>query len=262
MSNNVGSGPTLTDSLDLGLPAFTSAAASFVLYALGTVALVDNAYDALKGVGKGLNLLAQGKIKLPELPDKDKMPLGLGTGQVSGTVTAGLTRLLSVDTERDCQCEAASFFVAYSLGLPCFAFRPNSLEAVVMIFESIRGNESDAKISNIDPLLSSPGILKILIWLMAPVAAESMKHPQLISSDPREAAGLLKRLEKTCADRDIDLYSIMPLIEDDQELVLRWAYQEAESMLLRNRKVCDELVERLAGGAATVGDCVAVMEGW
>jgi hypothetical protein len=35
---------------------------------------------------------------------------------------------MNVDTERECECEAAAFFAAYSLGLPCFAFRPNALE--------------------------------------------------------------------------------------------------------------------------------------
>jgi hypothetical protein len=38
---------------------------------------------------------------------------------------------------------------------------------------------------NLDNLVSDVGLLKVLIWLMAPVAMEISKHPQLISSDPR-----------------------------------------------------------------------------
>ena len=132
-----------------------------------------------------------------------------------------------------------------------------------MIFESIRNNES-TKNSTLDPILSAPGILKVLIWLYAPVVMENMKYPQLIASDPREAQGLLKRLEKSCNDRNIDLNDVFPYLgnDEDKENALRWAYQEAKNLILRNKKVCEELEERLAGGAATVGDCVAVLEGW
>ena len=130
-----------------------------------------------------------------------------------------------------------------------------------MIFESVRSNEENAK-STLDPLLSSDGILKILIWLLAPVAAENLKYPQLIASDPRETFGLLKRLEKSCLERDIDIYSILNYLETDKDFILRWAYKEAESLLLRNKRMCEALEMRLAGGAATVGDCVAVLEGW
>ena len=97
-----------------------------------TVGILDNFYDALRF---GSSLL---KDKLNndnvQLPEKGSMPLNLGTGQLTGTVARGLTRLISVDTERDCQCEAAAFFVAYSLGLPCFAFRPNALEVRRRVF--------------------------------------------------------------------------------------------------------------------------------
>lgn len=263
LSNSVGSGPMLNDFSNINnFPSLTSTAASLILYAIGITAIVDNGYDALNAFGKTVNMVSGGKVKVPALPERDNMPLGIGKGEISRTVIAGLTRLLNVDTERECRCEAAAFFAAYSLGLPCFAFRPNSLEAVVLIFESIQTNESNKETSNLDPLLSSPGILKVLIWMLAPVAAENMKYPQLISSDPNEATGLLKRLEKSCADRNIDLYDILPNLSEDKDLVLRWAYREAEGLILRNKKVCEELFERLAGGAATIGDCVAVLEGW
>lgn len=138
-----------------------------------------------------------------------------------------------------------------------------------MIFESIRSKDS----SSMDPLLSSSGVLKILMWLLAPVAIENMKHPQLIQSDPREASGLTQRLEKSCQERNIDLEDILPPnisfdknaavdVADSRELLLQWAYNEAKGLLLRNKDVVEELTERLAGGAATVGDSIAVLEGW
>jgi hypothetical protein len=118
------------------------------------------------------------------------------------------------------------------------------------------------KSKSLSPLLSNVGILKLLIWLMAPVAMESGLYAQLIVSDPREAAGLLQRLE----DRsDIlndkgDLWFAENAIEKRD--LLKWAYAEADLLLRRNKETVTELSERLAGGAATVGDCVAVVENW
>lgn len=199
-------------------------------------------------------------VKNTNGPDKDKMPLELGSGKITGTVVRGLTRLWSVDTERECQCEAAAFFAAYSLGLPCFSFRPNALEAAVLLFES----KDAAETRDIDSLLSDTGIMKMLIWLMAPVAVESSYHPQLISSDPREARGFLQRLKEKAAIFDAEDVIDTILQSSDQEIedLLKWSYAEADLLLRQNRAVVTELTERLIGGASTIGDCVAVMEEW
>ena len=211
------------------------------------VGIVDNFYDIMKF---GASTFAGDKIG--ELPKK--LPLGLGSGQITGTVVKGFTRLLQVDTERECECEAAAFFAAYALGLPCFSFRPNSLEAAVLVAES--GRKENA----IDPLLTNNGVMKMLIWLMAPVAMESSKHPQLILSDPREAQGLLKRLEQSSNVNPADLWWVDE--PQEREDMLKWAYTEADLMLRRNQALVSEISQRLTGGAATVGDCVAAMEGW
>ena len=99
---------------------------NFAVTAIVTVGILDNFYDALK-FGSSL-LKDKTNVKQLELPEKESMPMALGSGQVTGTVVRGLSRLISVDTERECQCEAAAFFAAYTLGLPCFAYRPNALE--------------------------------------------------------------------------------------------------------------------------------------
>ena len=127
----------------------------------------------------------------------------------------------------------------------------------------MRTDQEDSELSSkLDPLLSDVGIMKMLIWLMAPVAMESSKHAQLIVSDPREAAGFLKRLQERAelfGDEDALWW-----MEDEQERddLLKWAYAEADNLLRSNKETVTELIERLAGGAATVGDCVAVMEDW
>ncbi len=50
-------------------------------------------------------------------------------------------------------------------------FRPNALKAAVLVAESSQ------KENELDPLASNTGIMKMLVWLMAPVAMESLKHP-------------------------------------------------------------------------------------
>lgn len=116
-----------------------------------------------------------------------------------------------------------------------------------------------------DSLASDVGLLKVLIWLMAPVAMELGKHPQLMSSEPRAAVGLLARLVDKARD-NVELAQALdgalPADEEQRDLYLRWALAEADLLLRNNAKTIDALSEALAGGAATVGDCVAVLEGW
>ncbi len=239
---------------------------SLLSYGIFGILIVDNFFDAIQAFSSFV--VKMNSERLPDAiknangPDKDNMPLELGSGKVTGTVVRGLTRLWSVDTERECQCEAAAFFAAYSLGLPCFSFRSNALEAAVLIFES---KEQPGEKNVLDPLLSDTGIMKMLIWLMAPVAIESSYHPQLIASDPREARGFLERLKEKAALFDAeDIIENILQTSNDQEIedLLKWSYAEADLLLRENRAVVTELTERLISGASTVGDCVSVLEEW
>lgn len=213
------------------------------------VGVVDNFYDLIK---LGTKTFAKDQVgdKLPK-----ELPLGLGSGSLTGTVVKGFNRLIQVDTERECECEAAAFFVAYTLGLPCYSFKPNALEAAVMVAESSQAD------NDLDPLLTNNGMMKMLVWLMAPVAMESVKHPQLVQSDPREADGFLSRLEKSTLINKEDLWWLEEGPEE-KEAMLKWALAEADLLLRRQNTVVTEITERLASGAATVGDCVAAIEGY
>lgn len=231
--------------------------ANLLLSLIVTVGLVDNFYDIIKSASAfAVNQIGKDQTKSFDLPAKDSLPLGLGSGQVTGQVVRGLTRLVTIDPRREALCEAAALFTAYSLGLPCFAFRSNALEASVLAVES-RDSE------DMDPLLSSNGITRLLVWLMAPVAAESAQFPVCIISDPREAEGFLERLESV-ADNSPSVAAGLWWLEDpiERDDLLKWAYTEADLLIRTNRKVVDRLAERLEGGAATVGDCVALLEGW
>lgn len=229
-----------------------------ILSLMVAVGVVDNFYDLIK---TGSSMAAKQATKGDSdfsMPDKESLPLGLGTGQVSGSVVRGLTRLLTVDAERECDCEAAGLFTAYSLGLPCFAFRPNALEASVLVVESTKQDNNQS-----DSLLTATGIMRVLVWLMAPVAMESMKHPQLIISDPREAQGFLLRLEDFAATNP-SISQDLWWTDDEQERtdLLKWAFTEADLLLRDNKAAVTEISKRLTGGAATVGDCVATLENW
>jgi len=240
-----------------------------------TTVVIDNFFDVI--VGGGSMIAKMNEDKLPEgakkinAPKKEEMPLGLGSGSMTGTVVRGLGRLLSANTERDCQCEAAAIFTAYSLGLPCFAFRPNALEGAALVLESMSGGESEIESENseiygeLDNLSSDAGLLKVLIWLMAPVAMENGKHSVLISSDPRESDGFLRRLREKSDEMEWaqkELAGVLP--EDDEQAAsyIRWALAEADILLRDNNRIVEQLAEALAGGAATVGDCVAILESW
>jgi hypothetical protein len=162
--------------------------------------------------------------------------------------------------------------VAYALGLPCFSFRPNALEGAMLILESkkIEDHENNGWDSQIlNPLLSQSGLMKMLIWLLAPVAMEASLHPQLITSDSREAQGLINRLlqkgKEMGFEQDVgEILSIQNMSVNDNEIkdLLKWAYSEADILLRSNKASVEALTERLIGGAATVGDCVATLEGW
>ena len=121
---NVAAGPLGLD----GLTPWTN----LVLGAALAAVVVDNFYDALVFGGSAVAQLNADKLpagaRKLAAPAKGDLPLGIGTGRLTGSVVRGFGRLLADNTERDCQCEAAAVFAAYVLGLPCFAFQPNALE--------------------------------------------------------------------------------------------------------------------------------------
>lgn len=133
-----------------------------------------------------------------------------------------------------------------------------------MVVESIKSEPDNIAVEGkLDNLASDVGILKVLIWLMAPVAMEISKYPQLISSDPREALGFLQRLnEKSQSIQSDELRDALPADDTQANDYLRWALAEADLLLRNDRKLVENLSEALAGGAATVGDCVAILEYW
>jgi hypothetical protein len=273
-----------------GLTTWTNAAIGISL----SVLILDNFFDAILSSTSlvvrmnGDNLPDAIKkssvVSDPTNVRKEDMPLGIGTGVLTGSLMRGITRLLDDDTERECMCEAASVYAAYSLGLPCFAFRPNAREGADMVLRSMADADDDGRGwggtsgargprgrgRRMDSLASDAGLMKVLVWLMAPVAMELSKYPQLTSSEPREAYGFLERLvaagrsssSSSSSSSLQTLVDALPADDGERDAYLRWALAEADALLRRNAKAVDALSDALAGGAATVGDCVAILEGW
>jgi hypothetical protein len=236
--------------------------ANALLSIMALTLVVDNAYDVVKTVTQ---FVTQQIMKAAQadktdnkptpimsLPDKDQLPFGLGTGQLTGVVVKGYTRLLTADPEREAACEAAALVTAYVLGLPCYAFRSNVLEATSLVTMTTTTTTTAAADS------SSSLVFRILVWLMAPVAMESASHPILIFSDPNEASAFMDRCEELFGTDDDRVF----WNDANRDLVLKWVYTEADLLLRDNKRIVQDLGQRLAGGAATIGDCVAVLEQW
>ena len=56
-------------------------------------------------------------------------------GSALRQAAAGLERLVLSDDERQSHCDGAAFLVGYLLGLPCFCFRPDVVEALKLLRE-------------------------------------------------------------------------------------------------------------------------------
>lgn len=246
-----------------------------ILISLGIlIGVIDNFYDVLqKSIQFLVNLVGNSNEQLKDtvnkanLPAKKQLPGQLGQGIYTGTIVRGLTRLLTMDPEREAKCEASALYIAYILGLPCYPYQSNAYEASILTIQSSSTNKNtDTSTSNLSSLLTQSGIQRMVMWLLAPVAIENMNYPQLIISDPREASSYLERIKeyyiKNNKNDSTNINDILFWIENvnDKNDFLQWCYLEVNDLLRTNNKIITEISQRLIGGAATVGDCIAVIE--
>ena len=178
-------------------------------------------------------------------------------GEEVKLVLAGLNRMFMKDPEREARVQAATFLSAYLLGLPCFCFSPNVIEAVKMTTD----------VEEFAEVLSSPvGINRVLVYLLAPVVVEEANHLQLIVSDPRQARALVQVCRERRRGREGGREGVGKMAEEgeadekEEERLLRWAYQEARRLMAMNSGLLEKLRQRMESGGATVGDCVALLE--
>ena len=221
---------------------YSEVPSDFVLAAVGIGFFFDNFYA-------GISRLSNFVGKAPELPEIPE-DWTFGRGQITGTILTGASRLVTTDFDRDCRCEAAGLMTSYLLGLPVFALIPTGGEARDLVFDGEEGKISESY------------VLRVLIWLMSPVAAETLKYPPpLVSSDPREADDFFAELKKDLDSlEDGDDRNELAALIDSKEGLIGWAFYQSCELLRRNYNTLEEISRTLSSGVATIGDCVAVME--
>jgi len=223
-----------TSELGAGVAALTVLGGALMVEALGPLVHVDTwpATVVLVGaaVAAGLDLTQR-------------------QGEEVKLVLAGLSRMFMRDPEREARVQAATFLSAYLLGLPCFCFSPNVLEAVKMTTD----------VEEFAEMLSSPvGMNRVLVYMLAPVVVEEANHLQLIASDPRQARALVQVCRERRRGREGGWEGEAD--EKEEERLLRWAYEEARRLVGMNSGLLEKLRQRMESGGATVGDCVALLE--
>jgi hypothetical protein len=128
-------------------------------------------------------------------------------------------------------------------------------------------------------------VARVLVWLMAPVAAEQLKYGKTVVSDPRRADRLLSVLDAVQAadsggaknratnnEEDGDnatsgtsgagpgkLYNI-PESAADRKALVQWAYYEAVQLVRQYGELLEEVKGYLGTGTSTVGECAMMVE--
>ena len=150
------------------------------------------------------------------------------------------------------------------LGLPTFALAPDAIEAINAIEAcNAEGGSEEQKMlqqagrATKTDLNTPAGVNRLLVWLAAPVIAETAEHRQLVVSDPRQGFALLRVLRARGLGLSEETSGDGP---EDDELRVRCALQQADLLLKRHAGVAELLCERMESGSATVGNCVALLE--
>ena len=174
-------------------------------------------------------------------------------GEAASTVGRGVSRLFDRDLERECTTESASFVVGYLLGMPAMAYAPNverSLDLLAQAADPVAA-----------PLPAPPRLLdRLLIWMLAPAAAESLKYSgELTQSDPAIGARLLEAARRREASLGVDVTQGGWGGAEDDDLRLRWAYSEARKLCQRYSGLTGEVAEQMAAGSSA-GDCATTIE--
>ena len=185
-------------------------------------------------------------------------------------VSAGLQRLVLQDDEREEFVEASGLMIGYLLGLPCFAFQPDVTEAISMLRESRPAMDS-YKIQNgknPSPFYQAATLTKyegnteetiealgrVLVWMNAPIAAETMKYGSTIIADPRKPKVLLDLF----LSKQNDLADTID--ENRKQKLLQWSYIESSTYLRRYGDILEEVRAYLQTKSSSAGECAMLLE--
>ena len=137
--------------------------------------------------------------------------------------------------------------------MPAMAYAPNverSLDLLAQAADPVAA-----------PLPAPPRLLdRLLIWMLAPAAAESLKYSgELTQSDPAIGARLLEAARRREASLGVDVTQGGWGGAEDDDLRLRWAYSEARKLCQRYSGLTGEVAEQMAAGSSA-GDCATTIE--
>ena len=161
---------------------------------------------------------------------------------------------------------------------PCCPFAPTVFKPLDMLSKSAGAMAADVGV---------PARLadRVLIWLLAPAAVETMvyrcviarrKHTcthrnqshilslalcarsEMLQSEPSLGTSFLEAARRREASLGVDVQDGGWALEEDEERV-RWAYSEARKLLQRYSGVREALQERMSAGVSA-GECVVLIE--
>ena len=203
------------------------------------------------------------------------------SGETAALIGRGLTRLFTRDLQRECTIESGSFLLGYLLGLPCCPFAPTVLKPLDMLGKArarpfLTHNPrprlsicSHARVASlflrqsgevIAADVGTPARLvdRVLIWLLAPAAIESIVYRETSQSEPAIAGQFLEAARRREASLGVDVQDGGWSVAEDEGRV-RWAYSEARRLLQRYSGVREALQERMATGVSA-GECAVLIE--
>ena len=218
--------------------------------------------------------------------------IALTQGMSLRKAAAGLDRLVLADAEREAHADGAAFLLGYLLGLPSFCYQPDVPESLRMlqdyresmsIFkqraakslampqETADGDSSRALAYFVEPHVGgagdTPGLAvgRILVWLLAPVAAEQLRYGKNIVADPRTATRLLQVLESEQGLQGrgrLDIMGDLTIPEEgpDRDALLTWAYYEATTLCKQYGDLLEDVRDFLQTGTSSVGECSLLIE--
>jgi len=188
-------------------------------------------------------------------------------GRISDTVDKGIRRIVGGNREREAFCDAASFVVAYLLGIPDFAFRPRArlcLEWFKKVADQC-SRQKDAE--QVNPLLEEH-IALLTVWLLSRTAAECCFDQELIESETRQARIFVKeslgiqirtlsaQMDKRSSPGD-DVSDLQRI--DWEDFTLRWAFVEAMALVRANMSLIRQIAKKMHDGGS-VGELVCEIE--
>lgn len=138
-------------------------------------------------------------------------------GELAGVLARGLSRLFSRDLQRECAVESASFLLGYLLGLPCCAFTPTAYKPLEML--SVAGSKLEANVAAGTGGGPPRLVDRILVWLLAPAALETIQYGEMLQAEPALASAFLAAARRKEAALGVDVTQGGWTLEQDEARV-------------------------------------------